>query len=812
MMCWCRVVHSDVVMDGGCVVVVTVMDWAVVVIVVGVSMCVISMAIIVRITVVTIIVGITMVTTIVSIMVRHGLEVLNVLIMVLRIVVLMISNSALNEGDVVVLNTVLSSRFKFMEELIILVLDLSHKLVTIVVVDIMVVVGILKLMKIATIVTVSELTMVGITVMGVTMVFITVVLAVVIIMIDRSDMLTVPVVSMIALIVAVMVDSRHVVAAELRGNILTVVGISVAGPSVVLRETEAISVRSNPMVIMVSDLLEVMDVLIVVVWVVNVVVGQSSLNELNVVVLNTMLGAVLKLVEKLIVLMLNLTHKSVAIVVVDVVVVVGVSLNVMSMVIVKIVCMRLFGNNIVTVGVVRSHPVVVERSSNRSVRGIGMITVVSVSIVISVMAIDMSSSVAVVISRVVTGMGDGEVSLLILMGKLVRSHLFAELVTSSKVSLGTTLGWGGALGLRSSRLLVLMVIRVMVVLRVIVARLREAWSMERIGVISITILLVVSRVGTVRLAIHGRRNSVTGVSSVAVVVSTAHLTVVLSSVDIVMVIFLCTFLAICMGSWLSLHWLDGGKLVSVDTVDLIETVRLHSENKSTILDEGLRSAESGGVGIKGSVVTLVPAVSVESVELIAPVEIETLGAGIVSVGFDVVVVDLPRHVLGIKAFAPRFESWGPEVHHDTLRLRGKLNRGIRLSDAANLLVINRPSNEFRSPRNLINVPLILGVEARLIVMRLTLVLTISIDHIHGEWVLSNGRDDLDVELVPAARVEVGTVPIGEEGSNCALLVGRLHPGNELAVSELLEASHSTRLELRSCSNRGDKSECEFHWF
>ena len=687
MMCWCRVVHSDVVMDGGCVVVVTVMDWAVVVIVVGVSMCVISMAIIVRITVVTIIVGITMVTTIVSIMVRHGLEVLNVLIMVLRIVVLMISNSALNEGDIVVLNTVLSSRFKFMEELIILVLNLSHKLVTIVVVDIMVVVGILKLMKIATIVTVSELTMVGITVMGVTMVVITVVLAVVIIMIDRSDMLTVPVVSMIALIVAVMVDSRHVVAAELRGNILTVVGISVAGPSVVLRETEAISVRSNPMVIMVSDLLEVMDVLIVVVWVVDVVVGQSSLNELNVVVLNTMLGAVLKLVEKLIVLMLNLTHKSVAIVVVDVVVVVGVSLNVMSMVIVKIVCMRLFGNNIVTVGVVSGHPVVVERSSNRSVRGIGMITVVSVSIVISVVAIDMSSSVAVVISRVITGMGDGEVSLLVLMGKLVRSHLFAELVTSSKVSLGATLGWGGALGLRSSRLLVLMVIRVMVVLRVIVARLREAWGMERIGVISITIL-VVSRVGTVRLAIHGRRNSVTGVSSVAVVVSTAHLTVVLSSVDIVMVIFLCTFLAICMGSWLSLHWLDGGKLVSVDTVDLIETVRLHSENKSTILDEGLRSAESGGVGIKGSVITLVPAVGVESVELIAPVEIETLGAGIVSVGFDVVVVNLPRHVLGIKALAPRFESWGPEVHHDTLRLRGKLNRGIRLSDAANLLVVN----------------------------------------------------------------------------------------------------------------------------
>ena len=811
MMCWCRVVHSDVVMDGGCVVVVTVMDWAVVVIVVGVSMCVISMAIIVRITVVTIIVGITMVTTIVSIMVRHGLEVLNVLIMVLRIVVLMISNSALNEGDIVVLNTVLSSCFKFMEELIILVLDLSHKLVTIVVVDIMVVVGILKLMKIATIVTVSELTMVGITVMGITMVVITVVLAVVIIMIDRSDMLTVPVVSMVPLIVSVMVDSRYVVAAELRGNILTVVGISVAGPSVVLRETEAISVRSNPMVIMVSDLLEVMDVLIVVVWVVDVVVGQSSLNELNVVVLNTMLGAVLKLVEKLIVLMLNLSHKSVAIVVVDVVVVVGVSLNVMSMVIVKIVCMRLFGNNIVTVGVVRSHPVVVERSSNRSVRGIGMISVVSVSIVISVMAIDMSSSVAVVISRVVTSMRDGKVSLLVLVGKLIRSHLFSELVTSSKVSLGATLGWSGTFGLRSSRLLVLMVIRIMVVLRVIVARLREAWGMERIGVISITIL-VVSRVGTVRLAIHGRRNSVTGVSSVAIVVSTAHLTMVLSSVDIVMVIFLCTFLAICMGSWLSLHWLDGGKLVSVDTVDLIETVRLHSENKSTILDERLRSAESGGVGIKGSVVTLVPAVSVESVELIAPVEIETLGSGIVSVGFDVVVVDLPRHVLGIKAFAPRFESWGPEVHHDTLRLRGKLNRGIRLSDAANLLVVNGPSNEFRSPRNLINVPLILRVEARLIVMRLTLVLTISIDHIHGEWVLSNRRDDLDVELVPAARVEVGTVPIGEEGSNCALLVGRLHPGNELAVSELLEASHSTRLELRSCSNRGDKSECEFHWF
>ncbi len=125
-----------------------------------------------------------------------------------------------------------------------------------------------------------------------------------------------------------------------------------------------------------------------------------------------------------------------------------------------------------------------------------------------------------------------------------------------------------------------------------------------------------------------------------------------------------------------------------------------------------------------------PSASVESVEVIAPVEVESLCLCVVDVGLNIVVLDLPRHVLGIKSLSPGLESWSPEVHHDALRLVGKFDRGIGLLDAANLLVINGPGNELGSPSHFVDVPVVLGVKTGFVVVSFTLGFTITKDDIH----------------------------------------------------------------------------------
>ncbi len=203
-------------------------------------------------------------------------------------------------------------------------------------------------------------------------------------------------------------------------------------------------------------------------------------------------------------------------------------------------------------------------------------------------------------------------------------------------------------------------------------------------------------------------------------ISTSHVAVVLLSSHIVVLFWV----------WLGLGMLNLRPHVSTFSMEILSHIRLHLEDKLTIFNESLRSAEDGRVGVKSGVVTLVPAACVESVEVIAPVEVETLCLCVVNVSLNIVVFDLPRHVLGIKSLSPRLESWGPEVHHDALRLVGQFDRGIGLLDATNLLVINRPGNELRSPCHFIDVPVVLGVEAGFVVVGFTLSLTITEDDIH----------------------------------------------------------------------------------
>jgi len=112
------------------------------------------------------------------------------------------------------------------------------------------------------------------------------------------------------------------------------------------------------------------------------------------------------------------------------------------------------------------------------------------------------------------------------------------------------------------------------------------------------------------------------------------------------------------------------------------------------------------------------------------VEIETLGAAVVGVGLNVVVVDVPWHVNIIETVSPGVESWGPEVHHDRLTFGHEFDSGIFARYSAHFLAIEVPRDVVWSPDHLVNVPLVLGVETTHIVVRLSLAVAISVNDIH----------------------------------------------------------------------------------
>ena len=72
-----------------------------------------------------------------------------------------------------------------------------------------------------------------------------------------------------------------------------------------------------------------------------------------------------------------------------------------------------------------------------------------------------------------------------------------------------------------------------------------------------------------------------------------------------------------------------------------------------------------------------------------------------------------------------------------------------------------------------------------ILMRLILVVSVTVDHVHRERIVGNRRHNLDIKLVPLSWGEIGTVPVREEGGDGALFVWSLHTGHKLAVREFL---------------------------
>ena len=82
----------------------------------------------------------------------------------------------------------------------------------------------------------------------------------------------------------------------------------------------------------------------------------------------------------------------------------------------------------------------------------------------------------------------------------------------------------------------------------------------------------------------------------------------------------------------------------MSTMEVLKDIWLHLQHEVALIDIGLAGAESCAIGIESGVVRFVPPVGIKGCEVVPPVEVETLSIIIVSIGLNVVVHDVPRHI------------------------------------------------------------------------------------------------------------------------------------------------------------------------
>ena len=136
--------------------------------------------------------------------------------------------------------------------------------------------------------------------------------------------------------------------------------------------------------------------------------------------------------------------------------------------------------------------------------------------------------------------------------------------------------------------------------------------------------------------------------------------------------------------------------------------------------------------------------------------------------------------------------------------------GVRVK-VADFAPIDGKGDVVRSPLHLVDVPVIVWVEVVGIVMHLLLLLSIAVDDVGGEGVLGNRGHNLDIQLVPASRVEARTIPVSEEGGDCSLAVWCLHASDELAVGELfVSGDRSAPVAGLSNADHGEQRHSKSH--
>ena len=148
--------------------------------------------------------------------------------------------------------------------------------------------------------------------------------------------------------------------------------------------------------------------------------------------------------------------------------------------------------------------------------------------------------------------------------------------------------------------------------------------------------------------------------------------------------------------------------VSMNTVSL--WLGLHLEDEIASLGVGIIRVEDARVGLETST-CLMPAASIEIVEIVTPVEPELILVDIVVVHLDIVVEDVPWHISGVEAMSPRIEGRSPEVHSEGLGLAHVVNGLLAIMSAmSDLVPIDLPADVVGGPLHLVDVPVVARVE------------------------------------------------------------------------------------------------------
>ena len=140
---------------------------------------------------------------------------------------------------------------------------------------------------------------------------------------------------------------------------------------------------------------------------------------------------------------------------------------------------------------------------------------------------------------------------------------------------------------------------------------------------------------------------------------------------------------------------------------VIHWLHLQDQISSRCVDIGW--VENGRVCFK-STRCLMPSARVKCIEVISPVEDKFSSGLIVIENLNVVIEDVPWHVMWVEAITPGVESRGPEVHSEGLGLLHKLNGGITGWNMADFMSVNSPRNVIWGPGHFISVPVCAWLE------------------------------------------------------------------------------------------------------
>ena len=142
------------------------------------------------------------------------------------------------------------------------------------------------------------------------------------------------------------------------------------------------------------------------------------------------------------------------------------------------------------------------------------------------------------------------------------------------------------------------------------------------------------------------------------------------------------------------------------------------------------------------------------------------------------------------------ESRCPEVHPNRLCFVHVIDSlDARGGQMADLMSINREGDVVWRPLHLVSMPVIMWNKMTGIVMVFQLIVTISENHSGPHRILVNRGDNLDIELIPSAWVEVRPIPVRKERGNGALTIRGLHPRHELSICEFLVAGDRAALPV-----------------